>query len=412
MKALLIGIALTVAAVTAMAQDDAGAAPRKRLPENPNGKAAAPAVKNISPRPDYWTTERFREVKPMPFPSAGRSLPQTLDDSAGEPQPQSYSDDQPGTSGPGQPPRLEPSVLQPLEKRLYVPDEQPADSTGTETDSAGPSGDSTQGTSGNVAMPLDVGFGRAYFSSQALVPPTADQSYPYSTVGRLFFTIPGQGDFVCSGAVIYPRLVLTAGHCVHSGSGGQSGWFTNFLFAPAYRDGATPYSVWQGSAAIVTTAWLNGNGQVPNAADYALIEVEDQTVDGIPRRIGEVVGYLGYQTNRLIPNHAHLLGYPVNFDRGERMHQVTAQSFRRYLNENALYGSDMGGGSSGGPWIMNFGSAAGGQAGGAEPARNQVIGVNSYGFEQPPQIVGSSTLNDNFISILNQACSRRPGNCP
>lgn len=410
MKALLIGIALTVAAVTAMAQDDAGAAPRKRLPENPNGKAAAPAVENIDPRPAYWTTERFREVKPMPFPSAGQSLPQTLDDSAGEPQSESHADDQPGASGPGQPPQLEPAILEPLEKRLYVPDEKPADSTRTEMDGVGPTG-ATQGTSGNVAMPLDVGFRRAYFSSQALVPPTADREYPYSTVGRLFFKIPGQGDFVCSGAVIYPRLVLTAGHCVHSGAGGESGWFTNFLFVPAYRDGTAPYSAWQGSAAIVTTAWFNGNGQVPNAADYALIEVEDQTVDGVPRRIGDVVGYLGYQTHRLIPNHVHLLGYPVAFDGGERMHQVAAQSYRKNSNETALYGSDMTGGSSGGPWIMNFGRAASGQSGGTEPARNQVIGVTSYGYE-PSQLVGSSTLNDSFVSILNQACSRRSGNCP
>jgi len=62
---------------------------------------------------------------------------------------------------------------------------------------------------------------------------------------------------------------------------------------------------------------------------------------------------------------------------------------------------------------MNFGPAASGQTGNAEPTRNLVIGATSYGFASPPlSILGSSTLDGNFTSMLSAACSSRPGNCP
>jgi hypothetical protein len=99
------------------------------------------------------------------------------------------------------------------------------------------------------------------------------------------------------------------------------------------------------------------------------------------------------------------------------MHQVTAQSWGAYANNTGLYGSDMAGGSSGGPWVSNFGPPASGQPGGLDAARNQVIGVTSFGFVDPTQQVqGSSILDQRFnnasgTGILNAACGRRPGNC-
>lgn len=393
LKPLLTGVILSVVTASAVASDEGiGTASGESPLVGSGGKAAVPVVENLNTRQGYWTSERYRKAKPIPLPTAGQALPQTMmDDSVDGQLLQDSTQEQPGISGSGQPPLSEKPV-EPLEKRLYVPDEKRSDT-------------------GNSAALFDVGLKRAYFSSQTLTPLSADREYPYSTAGRLFFRIPNEGSFVCSGAVISPRLILTAGHCVHSGSGNEKGWFTNFEFVPAYRDGVAPFSIWKGSSAFVTTPWYDGKGQVPNVADYALIETEDQTIDGVSRKIGEVVGYLGFQTNRLIPNHAHLLGYPVAFDGGERMHQVTAQSYKRNGQYNTvLYGSDMTGGSSGGPWIMNFGAASSGQTGAKEPARNLVIGLTSYGYESL-QLLGSSTLDDNFTSLLSNACSHRDGNC-
>ena len=70
------------------------------------------------------------------------------------------------------------------------------------------------------------------------------KTYPYRTTGKLFFTIPGQGNFVCSAASVNSAnlaVVWTAGHCVYSPG---TGFHTNFSFAPARRLTSNPYGLW------------------------------------------------------------------------------------------------------------------------------------------------------------------------
>ena len=260
-------------------------------------------------------------------------------------------------------------------------------------------------------VPLDEGTMRAPFSSSQLVPLSGRLVYPYSTVGKLFFQTP-QGPSWCSAAVLRPRLLLTAGHCVHRGSGGANGWFSNWLFAPAYENAQAPFQTWDWRWVIVTGSWANSGGSVPNQADFAILELEDRRFDSNVRRIGDVVGYLGYHTNILQRNHTKKLGYPGNLDRGEVMHQVDSGNFRDGGSNTVLYGSDARGGSSGGPWVMNFGAQSQGQTGGLRPWPNRIVGVTSYGYIDPaPKVQGSSILNNEFLNILNTACNHRPGNC-
>jgi hypothetical protein len=51
----------------------------------------------------------------------------------------------------------------------------------------------------------DAGEAEAFFSGSRLTPIGARRYYPCRTVGKLFFSIPGEGGFICSGAVIRPR---------------------------------------------------------------------------------------------------------------------------------------------------------------------------------------------------------------
>ena len=149
-----------------------------------------------------------------------------------------------------------------------------------------------------------------------------------------------------------------------------------------------------------------------NAADYALIELQDSAFAGAVRRIGMVTGWLGVKTRSLHPNHAHMLGYPSNLDRGMKMHQVAAQSYGSGGINTIIYGSDMGPGSSGGPWIQNFQSLAIGQTGGSNAGSNLVIGVTSYGaVSMGPRFEGSSILDARFTEMLNFICARRSANC-
>jgi V8-like Glu-specific endopeptidase len=261
-------------------------------------------------------------------------------------------------------------------------------------------------------VPADFGSRGAHFSSSRLIPTDARLEYPYRAVGKIFFNQPNVGDFICSGAVIAPRLVLTAGHCVHKGSGGAAGYYQRFLFVPAYHQGQAPYQTWNFTWVITTTPWANGNGTVPNSADFAILEMEDRRFGADSKSVGQVTGSLGYRTTGLMPNHSKLLGYPANLDSGEVMHQVDASSSQAADQSTVLYGSDMEGGSSGGPWVENFGVKAEGQTGGLNPNPNRVVGVTSYGYTSAdPKVQGSSILNQEFIAILNAACAHRAGNC-
>lgn len=240
----------------------------------------------------------------------------------------------------------------------------------------------------------------APYTSSKLIPDLARMYYPYRTVGRLFF-VTDTGDSACSAAVISPRLIITAGHCLHSGNGDRSGWYSDFLFIPALENGNAPFAKWNGSHAWVNSKWFSGRGNFSNGGDIGLLVLQDQTLedDNEPTRIGDWTGWLGWQINELASNHIHMLGYPSNFDRGLKMHQVTTQAFR-VRKSTVEYGSDMEAGSSGGPWIENVGTDS------------RVVGVTSYGYDDPGlKLQGSSILNNDFIDGLTALCDLDEDNC-
>ena len=251
------------------------------------------------------------------------------------------------------------------------------------------------------------------FSSSRLVPEDSRLAYPYSAVGRLFMSF-GNEDFVCSAAVISARVILTAGHCLYDGGG----FADSVLFVPAYRSGEAPFGAWPGEALFVTDDWANTE-RIPNDSDFGAIVVADldlaATAGGVavPRKIGDVTGWLGFKTGALFNNHVTMLGYPNNFDRGEQMHRVDSSDLDTGAASPAvIYGGDMRGGASGGPWVQNFGISARGQRGGKNKAPNRVVGVSSFtATDQKLRVLGSSEFNAEARALFNQACADSPGNC-
>ncbi|WP_239085316.1 peptidase [Streptomyces halstedii] len=168
-------------------------------------------------------------------------------------------------------------------------------------------------------------------------PDAGIQSSVWGTVGRLYFTIPGKGDYICSGNVVTAAnrsVVATARHCGF-GDGG-----TNYRFAPGYNKGNTPNGWWGWRSA----GWLTGGGQENDSAFLVL-----DAPNG--RRVQDVVGSTGLGFN-WSSNYAHILGLPVDKDYAvwcEGQGYAGPSGQRLMNNCNGLSG-----GASGGAWIENY----------------------------------------------------------
>lgn len=414
-KILLMAGAVTSAcmlAVAALAPVAAGAAPL------PGPVSKANNVSSLLPN-NYWTPTRFRDAKPLPLPlaAAGQRHQQLTDAQAISAQSQ-------GTSSVGKPQSSDPGLP-------IVDSSAPATNLFAAVDARGRSieasaqapsaqAESARQQDGQQVTPTAAGSFGAYYTSSRVFPMftgaaaaySADRAYPYRTVGTLFFSING-APYLCSASVIQRRVVVTAGHCVHSGNL-ATGFYSDFVFVPAYRDGAAPFRAWNWRFVTTTYTWATGNGEVPNAADYAMIEFDDQPIHnhGPAVKLGHVTGWLGWQTNSLLTNHTSKLGYPCNLDDCQKMQNITSNSFEATEPNNVEYGSDARGGSSGGPWVQNFQLLQTGGGSGIKAGSNRVVGVTSYGYvSEEPKVQGASIPDGRWVQLFLTVCAARGGNC-
>jgi V8-like Glu-specific endopeptidase len=338
---------------------------------------------------DYWTPERMANAKPLPLPRVAATNVKI--ESAAR------------ASGPAVGANGSPGLLNAVPDNrnvLFVPKAAAA-------------------SQDDLAAPEAFGTSGAPFTSSRLVPNAATAAgnvYPNRINGKLFFTKPGVGNFVCSATVQRPGIITTAGHCVHKGSGGSSGFFTNFSFVPALRNGVGPFNTWPATFVVVTGTWASGGGTVPNAADYAIIELAPRTCSGATRLIGNCIGFAGFQTGSFFNEHITSIGYPCNIDSCNIVHRVDSEPHQNVSPNNITIGSDMTGGSSGGGWYQNYGEYGSGQPTGSNTGANRLRAVTSWGFvSTAPKVQGASIFDSRFAgpasSILSIACAHRAGNC-
>jgi V8-like Glu-specific endopeptidase len=250
--------------------------------------------------------------------------------------------------------------------------------------------------------PNAVGTQGLQFTTSQIGPQAVDTTYPSRATGKLWFQQPGStGWWVCSGSMIKPGIVLTAGHCVSSGSGA---WYSSFQFVPGYRSGAAPYGTWTSWASATTTSeWFSGGGGVPNGGDYALI-VFNKNSSGY--RIGDYTGWFGWQYPSVVGKEVTVLGYPVNLDSGLINHRVDAQATSGSSN-TGLWGSDMTGGSSGGGVVLNYSYAYSSSTSlPSDDGVNRLVSVVSYGpTTTGPMYQGGSVFDSRISTMLTNMCT-------
>ncbi len=278
-----------------------------------------------------------------------------------------------------------------------------------------------ENSQGIGVTPDDFGTNNHPFSTARadLYSENTNTTYPYRAAGKLFFNEAG-GSYVCSASMIKRGVVVTAAHCV--ANYGQSQFYSGWQFVPAYHDGSAPYGVWTVARASVLTAYYNGTD---SCATYGVVCPDDVAILVLnPQNgayAGATTGWFGYwygggfTSNGLVQ--ITQLGYPVGLDNGYYMERNDSQGYKSSSNSNnTIIGSNMNGGSSGGPWIANFGlpyALTGETNGSGYSFTNAIVGVTSWGYTAsgPKEQGAAPFTSGNIQSLLSGACSATPAAC-
>lgn len=187
---------------------------------------------------------------------------------------------------------------------------------------------------------------------------------PVTHIGKVFFTQAGS-NYVCSGNSVVSAnksTVSTAGHCLNEGPGA---FVTNFIFVPAYLDGAAPYGKWAAKALYAPTQWSTA-GDMQYDTGFAVVS----PLNG--QSLSDVVGASGVQFNAARGLTYKAFGYPARTPfNGQSLKSCAGTAFNDTINPGGTTQGipcDMTGGSSGGPWFIGTSSSG---------YQNS---VNSYGY--------------------------------
>ena len=186
---------------------------------------------------------------------------------------------------------------------------------------------------------------------------------PISHIGKVFFS-SGGSNYVCSGNAVASgneNTVVTAGHCVNEGPGG---FVTNFVFVPAYNNGAAPYGQWAATELIAPSERTSG-GDISYDTGFAVVA----PVGGAS--LSDTVGASGLSFNDARGLDYSAYGYPAAAPfTGQTLQSCAGSASADPFGQSESQGipCDMTGGSSGGPWFIGSGSAG---------SQNS---VNSFGY--------------------------------
>lgn len=222
--------------------------------------------------------------------------------------------------------------------------------------------------------------------------PTYASGHPVArTNGKVFFTNARDGrNYVCSGAVINSEgrdTVWTAGHCVHGGSGGN--WHTNWVFVPAYKNGAAPYGFWSANQLWSMGGWT-GSSKWDSDMGVAIMNIRAGW------HIVSRLGGQGISWNHSKYQYVYAFGYPSQspFTGG-----VLVACYGRtspewvvlwWSSETIGLRCDMTKGSSGGPWLRSFDGSWG-----------YLNGVNSFKYDSNPSTMYSPYFDNTARDLYN-----------
>ncbi len=257
--------------------------------------------------------------------------------------------------------------------------------------------------------------------------------FPWRATGKLHMKF-GASTFVCTASVIRKGLLVTAAHCVHNFGQEDAGFADAVTFEPARHESSRPFGTWTARKWFVPKTYFDGTDVCSATApgivcenDVAVVVLEKKNGKSIAEVTGKYdfpradddFGYARFLDQRAAQ--ITQLGYPSKDFDGDKMIRTDSLGYWDDPH-NVIIGSNQTNGSSGGPWLQNFGIDT--SFSGATPpfdnASNQVVATTSWGFVLgTAKVQGASrfskntayTDKSNIESLVESACAANPDAC-
>lgn len=216
--------------------------------------------------------------------------------------------------------------------------------------------------------------------------PDAHTSMGVPRVGALFENNASGTHFCTASVVASPGqdLLITAAHCINNGDG--SGYNTDIVFVPGYRDGTAPYGIWTPQRLLVAPQWADSADP-----DFDVGFVVLQPHDG--ENIQQVLGAnkLGFDSGYQYL--VRVTGYPSSASAPITCVNWTSQQSATQLRFDC---GGYTGGTSGSPWVTDFDPTTG---------TGTIVGVIG-GYQEggdSPSISYSALLGRGIQQLYQQA---------